>query len=689
MIRFPQFTKLKKLPRTYFAPFLLVGVALVSLWVIYGNAFYRFLHGQGQDVFKTSESGVDFALKKLSKPEVPGYEDTLYFPLKVSFPISFAPQGCEFIYGKAFYEFPKQKAQYLFRFAYDLKNTRCESMDLFLEETRLPQKIRIQFVNVSFDSKTIRESLREQEFILEPERAKASSTTNEVPILKVGSGSLSEREIQLGSSTVSRAPKFSKKRPDKIIPLISPRDNIQAEILNEIDKRTVKCKATKNCDPIRVAVAFFTDNKILEALEKANKAGIRVEGITNFDKQNETAKFQPFQWLRGNPFRKMSGFLPMHTKFIVFGEDVVISSNSNYDFDNYGSSRELALRYEDKEIALMFVEVFSLVRTTLFSPLKVDMNDGFLLLLNAERPRGYSAMDKKPYLAYETEQGRGTSAYGILFYLLDTIKGKLKLAMSPISNSCSFFEVKRCFFDILKNKINDRQFKIVMNVFFYVDPELKKPEKLRNLDPDEQRQSSVKSVTRKALGRKWGEISRNILLDENTVSMFSLFDRPISTHHERWGLLGDDYVLFGSANYATLGTYNTIEILRDKTLFETVNDEFESFWDPYSIVVIQDFKGEFVSYRDCGFVFEKDLLENNATPKTYHFSKKEIQQALDQKYGVSGSDWKIVLPEMNVSPTQFTKIPVTEKLESPSADLCLESPRWKTTRAIHINPRKT
>ena len=50
------------------------------------------------------------------------------------------------------------------------------------------------------------------------------------------------------------------------------------------------------------------------------------------------------------------------------------------------------------------------------------------------------------------------------------------------------------------------------------------------------------------------------------LSLMSQRGRALSMHHERVGLLGDEVVLLGSANYARPNSQNTIEILRSPAL---------------------------------------------------------------------------------------------------------------------------
>jgi hypothetical protein len=83
--------------------------------------------------------------------------------------------------------------------------------------------------------------------------------------------------------------------------------------------------------------------------------------------------------VHANPLLNRLGRLEMHTKFIIIGDDIVISSNGNYDFEWFKDSRETAMRYRSRDVARM---------TGLLPELVIDERDTAVFLLQHQRPLG-------------------------------------------------------------------------------------------------------------------------------------------------------------------------------------------------------------------------------------------------------------------------------------------------------------
>ncbi|MBX7138446.1 MAG: hypothetical protein K1X83_10730 [Oligoflexia bacterium] len=683
---------------------LLLGCLILTVGFIYKTALYRRLFGYQRYQFVSAAQAIEAAL---SYPENQADNPTAsqVRTLKISFPISLSGHGCELVYGLAKYyhlarpeverttDYSTLTPRYLFKFRYDLKNKRCESKDLFIEEQDRPSKIDLEFVKSSFDQSHILEAPLGPALQLKLNAPPSTDGLN--PQLQLRA----ERTLHPSEVSTTRAAKFSfNAAAGHVELLIHPQQDLYALLAEEIDRRIVKCQSTSVCDSIKVAVARITDLRVLQLLDKASAAGLMVEAITNYMPRHRKEQYStqpqhvrlasfPWLWLRGNPFAATSkGILPMHTKFIVFGDDLVWSSNMSLNSDRFYKSRQFSTIYRSKEAVRIFQEIFALIRTSLFYPLRVDSRDAIQILLNADRPRGYSASSRKPYLSIDTESGLATSAYGILYHRIEAEAGPLKIVMAPITSSCQFYGRELCLFDLLRLASDEQRLELYINSWFYFDRTKPNQGYFWNDAAIKDNLSTSKSFD--PLRQLFSEKTRDLHL-------MSTINGDYSLHHERLALLGDNVAVMGSANWAQLSTINTIEIVDDRSLYAKLAQELNTFTEAYYVSRKPSGVRAAVAYKDCEFSFERDLLRNLPSPAPFYFEEDCIRAQLWRDYPAAMSAApEFVIPQysaMNFSdPALFSsmalkRVPLAEALMARSSYQCMLNPQDGSTLIVRFD----
>lgn len=528
--------------------------------------------------------------------------------LVVDIPFEDAAAGCELIYGAVLFDHPPlppamarstlretRLSRALIRFRYDLKSRKCESKDLSLDIFDLPERIRVQLVRVVVTPEAIEEVADQRVYAIELADARfpppvTFSTVDIVP----GPPWLSSRRTR-------RVPFSSALPPAAVEVLMPPYDDLERRIVREIDAHVADCRRGGSCADIVGSVAIARTPSIQAALLSAEAAGVGVEIIVAPQPRlyygdfghRELPRVGDWQWLRGDGDVRRRGKLEMHTKFIVIGDDVVISSNANHDFADWPRSRSVAAVYTSSTVADIFRQVQALVRTAALVPVNIDLDEDFTVLFNASRPRAYNVLAHKPYVAHVMPSGERAGAYGVLFALIDETPGVLKLDMSPISNSCAARGRRRCLYEVLARKAQSAELDLRFNAYFWVPRQSAGAvPRARSADEVEWKRSFTK-----LLGALGDSAARPRVMTEATNGW--------SSHHGRWALLGSELTLLGSANYATPQTVNTIEILRDAEVRARLAEEWESMTEPY-YVHDRVLGGVWTSGR-CEVSIERDL----------------------------------------------------------------------------------
>ncbi len=628
-----------------FVPFLLALLLLITSALVFEGPLRRqFPHRAARMSWEIDGMSIEIFRSRESRY----FPEMRYSPMHITVPFSQTPRGCEFVYGAVVYRYHQQsdrlieQPRYLTKFRYNLERGRCESKDLFIIDGETPFDMDVQLVDVELSGEEIIEMPR-------PEGLRIIALSPEE--VRVAKQVIPAQEPFRRPQFTKRISKFSANLDaGEAEMLVAPYDQVKPLILSEIRALIERCKSSGQSNAqcssapgssIRGAIAEILDPDISDAMEDARAAGIDVDVLTNYRAQAETSQLvtldhgklrgvtarfdgpSPWMWLRLNPHSLVLK-LPMHTKFIIIGDSFVLSTNANFNFMFTESSREVTMVYRSPTVVQMFDDLLAQIRTSVYRPLDVDLRDNFLLLFNADRPRGYSVTDQKSYVPINTNEGVRSSAYGILLELLARSTGEVVLAMSPISDACDTYRRRHCLFDILSRRAGIGMFRLFMNGYFYFSEEVGGLDEWRYAARRYQEEFQNRF---RAVRKIFSETS------EDGLSIFMQKGNSYSLHHERLGLVGDDWVLAGSANLGQKGTLNVMELLRSPVLMEKVKSEVATFDEPYFVSHAHEWTPEEKEYRNCEFTFERELLHWREY-KLKRFQRSEVISELKRKYGV-------------------------------------------------------
>ncbi|WP_340156625.1 phospholipase D-like domain-containing protein [uncultured Winogradskyella sp.] len=134
-------------------------------------------------------------------------------------------------------------------------------------------------------------------------------------------------------------------------------DNIRQQIINALDKATER---------IIVAVYWFTNEELFDKLIEQVEKGCKVELIIHNDfinNRNTGLNFQQFVD-KGGEFYFSDGYNPMHNKFCVVDNQILINGSYNWTYYAENKNRENVLIIEEeKETIESFVSEFERLKS--------------------------------------------------------------------------------------------------------------------------------------------------------------------------------------------------------------------------------------------------------------------------------------------------------------------------------------
>ncbi len=688
--------------RDWWSKSALIVAVCGALFALYRNTLFKLLWPRPGAAFETTVGAL--TVQRYAPPVgVPVATGVL----KLSLPISATKQGCETIYAVAQYQYPAAggfsrnqasellRPRYIAKFRYDLLNRRCESKDLLFDYTDLPESVEIVLVDVFREGQALIEHVRDEGVRI------GVGDGNSRSALRIEALPAAALRVAVSHST-PLVEKFSwRADPGEVETIVNPYQSLRTAIVTELERRIQICRNGGGCDEIKVAVAAISDPEILRSFERAAAAGMPIEVITNeaprfFGEAASADRSEKFvlpvtQWLRRTTAEAAGRVkLPMHTKFIVFGKDMVISSNGSYESDRYYNSREVALVYRSPSAVRIFDQIFAFIRSSLYLPTAVDLNDNVIILFNADRPRGYSASLRRPFTLVRTNEGVDSSAYGVLFEILRRSREPLSVAMTPLTNTCTRYSGRLCLFDLLLEAAQQGRLSLQLNAFFY--RELLKP-----LGPDPAALARLLA----ACEERWMQaadrtgfcqVARLIKANPATARLLKMSGRNYSSHHERLALLGDRAAIVGSANWAFPSSINTIEVVQLPHVVQAFLREIRTAGEPYFVVPRHPRSLPNFSSGECEFVFERDLLTKCPTPPLKRFAAVDLRAELKQRYGISAAgDLQLLEPRSacygDSEVAEFHTRTIAESFEGVSSYLCvLQDGR---SHAIRIAERKS
>ncbi|MBA4154324.1 phospholipase D-like domain-containing protein, partial [Flavobacterium sp.] len=136
--------------------------------------------------------------------------------------------------------------------------------------------------------------------------------------------------------------------------------NIQSKIVELLERAEFD---------IKIAVAWFTDEKIIRVLNKKKKNGVNIEVVIYNDKINKADLY--FELVKSEVnFYKSSKL--MHNKFCVIDEEIVINGSYNWTNNATSNNENITVLYSF-DLVTNFLEEFNKITTSKFiSKLKLS-----------------------------------------------------------------------------------------------------------------------------------------------------------------------------------------------------------------------------------------------------------------------------------------------------------------------------
>lgn len=644
--------------RFYWTYFPWLACIILAIFWISRNAVYQFFNPQAPALWTGQRDFIQFEIKALEEV-TPRSKWILPFklnPIKISIPFTEMRPGCEWFYGRVEKHSDRvfiNEAQnpmkddswidrYIIRFQYDHRNRRCESKDLWVDHRMGNQHFALQIVQVTVTPDELRESPWGPLFRIQIER---TGNTLQAHFKDVKAEAEEHRWGPLRQIQVTpRRSLFSSPDLSGISYAVAPWNSLKDRLLEEIETRMARC-LKGDCLPIRISVAAIEDPALEALLHRAQLTGLNIEVLTNVRLEHPLRRkaresFVPWQWSMGSSWKDYA-LLPLHSKFAIFGNELVLSTSSNFEFERFYRSREWFVAYTQPSIVQMFQNIQFFNRTNLFFPLQVDLRHPFLLLYNSDRSRLFSSSYRKAYSLVTTEGGVRSSAYGIALELIRRDPGPVQLWMSPISDSCYLYRSPLCFFEVLREKAFGPGLELHLNSFFYLPPHQTTTERL-------ERQSAF-------------------LKDEQQKFLYQFQGEALSSRHERLILLSER-VMLGSANFAHRSSVNTIEVFKDAHLRQKVLRERSTFLDPYTVMTARSSTPDQRRLGECEFVFEREL-GGKQYRSGYRWRRKDLEAAL--KADLSRTKIWIPLDDKN-GKSSYSSLPISDEFETPAQSFCIE-----------------
>lgn len=657
------------------------------------NALYRwFLHPDSELLW--SDSPLSVQLEQPRPSRIKEEKSALVRRMKFSFPFSEAPRGCEFVYGAVVEKYPQQRSEgslirmdtvrKLIRFAYDYKNLRCESKDISLHLSDLPYEIAVQLIDTELRDGWLEERPRSMGIsLLKSENENFNARTLEIEANEPF------RKLHRSPHVVDMSAQIAE---DQVEALFGPHDSFPKLANREIEISIRECQMNKRCLPIRGAISSIRDYAFYEVIEKAKRVGVPIDLVINASERayypgtykTPSLSYTPWMWLRGNrelgPF---DGMLQMHTKFLVFGDRVVLSSNNNITGETRSVSRGLTMRYTNPDVIRIFDGLYGSILTGIPYPYHVDRNKNFNLLLSFERPRRFVASAQRTYTPITTEEGVTSSAYGIFLEELARREGAFKLFMSPITDDCFTYDRRRCFLSELQARAKAGTMDLDLAGTFYLNggrPDRKVPFWRDPQLPDHEVFAKRMSV--------WMDLRRaypeRLRISSGRKSVYTI-------RHERYGVIYPDTVMSGSANFVFPYSLNIVEVVKSPNVFRRVDEEIQSYSEPFVVIPYVNGIGHVgIPFKDCIFVVEQPFAGTKA-PLKKRFSRRKLMNNLQSKWpGIAAEDLTIVEPpetawgdEMVDSPLETTTLD-NEYFSAWSSYLCVSNRKTGATTVVRI-----
>ncbi len=228
--------------------------------------------------------------------------------------------------------------------------------------------------------------------------------------------------------SLNLTPKFTKGQPDHPY---HPKRYIHDQIDTTIWKQQVQHDRQQT---IKVCVDCIDDTHFINHLIHAHHHGVKVECIVDWRKMALTNSDNYARLKRSGidllgvfctPRDSLIEVAPdMHNKFVIFGEEDVITGSFNITFDRWWANWESGITFRSRGICRLFDNIFQSVRGGVIQRYGIDPLSPFNLLYTFGRHATLNGKYYRPHHAIISEVHRARHSIKLCLFLIGELRGE-------------------------------------------------------------------------------------------------------------------------------------------------------------------------------------------------------------------------------------------------------------------------
>lgn len=228
--------------------------------------------------------------------------------------------------------------------------------------------------------------------------------------------------------SLNLTPKFTKGQPyHPYHPKPYIHDRIDATIRRQQRKRDTR-------QTIKVCVDCIDDTDFTNHLIHAHDNGVKVECIVDWRKMTLTNSENYARLKRSGvdllgvfctPQDPLIEVAPdMHNKFIIFGDEDVITGSFNITFDRWWANWESGMTFRSQGVVRLFDNIFQSVKGCVIQRYGIDPFAHFNLLYTFGRHSGMNGKYYRPHHAIISELHRAQHSIRLVLFLIGELRGE-------------------------------------------------------------------------------------------------------------------------------------------------------------------------------------------------------------------------------------------------------------------------
>ncbi len=185
---------------------------------------------------------------------------------------------------------------------------------------------------------------------------------------------------------------------------------------------------------IKVCVDCIDDGDFINHLIHAHHRGVKVECIVDWRKMTLTNSDNYVRLKRSGVFLLGVFCTPkdslievapdMHNKFVIFGEEDVITGSFNITFDRWWANWESGMTFRSRGVCRLFDNIFQSVRGGVIQRYGIDPLSHFNLLYTFGRHVALNGKDYRPHHAIVAEVHRARRSIKLCLFLIGELYGE-------------------------------------------------------------------------------------------------------------------------------------------------------------------------------------------------------------------------------------------------------------------------